>query len=275
MEETPSKNEIKQQDIKLEINDKDGLKEGKNICKKDSLGIRKLKSSISSKDRSRTKESKEEKETIMILKIKIKSFFGCTTVKNIKLKCVKDSLIFISFKEDKQGNHLDEKQEMSIPAQNFINSSLYQYNLTERNSFSIFYYLDDSKKLSSVTHIRVYTDNRWENERYCLKLKDLYQIKNTNLFEVKDKDIQSLLKYSPKDLYTKSFILLDLIEHNHKKKFFYNFYLKSTNYKNFEERNDVIEEDVEKLVNCVKEIRTANNSYELIDYNKYKEKQIN
>lgn len=119
-----------------------------------------------------------KKQLLFYVKLRKTSLFGCSKSIKIKLKATNDLLEIFTYEEKVNQNDKTAKVEicnesslMTLKADNIITISIYQKTITDKNSFTIAYY---EKNKSEVKYIRFSCDNRFECERYYVKLKELY-----------------------------------------------------------------------------------------------------
>lgn len=256
----------------------------------------------------------KEKEVILRFYVFIKktSVFCCTSKTNVKVECSKTEINLISYKEEND-TIKDERIFLTIPTKDFINVAICQQTLMQKNSFNIFYYKrnesikvneDKGKSLNSdskneknndnenneemnliydcnreIRNVRLFTDNKWECDRYCTRLKDLY-IKSRNdghIIRIKlqeDSETNSRNKYNsegllklktqeqrlkncfslnPKVIYVKSSLVEKLLIKLYKKKLVFSlFYIKNPNIVDTMELNIVDIEVFSRISSNVK-----------------------
>ncbi len=116
-----------------------------------------------------------KKQLLFYVKYRKTNIFGCSSIKKIKLKATNDLFEVFTYEEKENKNEkseiICERIFLKIKADNIVTISIYQNTITDKNSFVIAYYEKDK---TDVKCIRFSCDNRFECERYYLKLKDLY-----------------------------------------------------------------------------------------------------
>ncbi len=118
------------------------------------------------------------KQLTFLLKLKKIGFFGCSTDIKVKVKVTIEEFEILTYQENNGKIEL-EKLFMKIKGCDILTVSIYQNTLDDKNSFMIVYY--DNKK--RINYLRLYTENRFECERYSYRLKEFYS-----------KDVPKLIK---------------------------------------------------------------------------------
>lgn len=109
------------------------------------------------------------RQLIFILKFKKIGFFGCSNEFKVKVKATTEEFEILKFQENNGKVEL-EQLFMKIKGSDILTVSIYQNVLEDKNSFMVVYY-DNKKK---INYLRLYSDNRFECERYSFRLKELY-----------------------------------------------------------------------------------------------------
>ena len=172
------------------------------------------------------KNNNEEEELEFTLYVYFYKYscFCCKKMQRAAIKCTK-SYILIEEYDEIFGEFKNVKKYLLLKNNQFLNSAIHQKKLIDRYSFSI-YYIEESffSSKSKVKQIRLYADNRWECERYCSRLKELYSLErdsekililnnpknNENIINENQK-FKKFVKIDPKILYIKSKIVEDLL----------------------------------------------------------------
>lgn len=129
---------------------------------------------------------KEERKQFMVFFFKFKktSCLGCTKEIKLKANAWKEKFELLTY-EEKDKKPINEKLYLMLDTKIILTVSLFQFKLEDKNSLIFAYYNTKGK----LTNLRLFCENRFECERYCVRLKELYSKDTKFLAE----------RYRPKD----------------------------------------------------------------------------
>ena len=190
----------------------------------------------------RSQTTSNNKQLTFLLKLKKTGFFGCSTEFKVKVKASVDEFEILKYQENNAKIEL-EQLYMKIKGSDIMTVSIYQNVLEDKNSFMIVYY--DSKK--KINYLRLYSDNRFECERYSFRLKELYSkdvpsLIHNYLIPADDEELitkNSITKDNPKMMYYSIRIVEEIIKL--RKQFYYSKlfkHLSKVNIVNKDNHND-------------------------------------
>lgn len=171
-----------------------------------------------------TNPNKDQKKLTFYFKYKEVGFFGCKKEKKIKAIANSDLLHMTEY-TDKDKHITNEVLFKSIEGSCILNVCLYQQQLVDKNSLVIAYI--NNTKETKVNYLRLYCENRFECERYSIRLKEIYcksldvLLKNTALSE-NEHQISTInietgigkLFYNQKAVFLKISLLEEIIRQN-------------------------------------------------------------
>lgn len=129
--------------------------------------------------------------TTLELKVKYKliSFFGCHRQVLTLIKANENQLDIYFYDSDKNKTIINERHFLSINGKQIVSISNYQSRVDTKNSFIIGYIKNENlnckdikKSLGELEYIRFYCENKFEVERYYIRLKELYGKKISDYF---------------------------------------------------------------------------------------------